>query len=147
MAQIQDAPAQPAAVQFVAPDVFHLHGGGITIAYMPTGAGGLAHLSYQDPFRTLSFTGDQIRRVDVPDLGTIVSVTLVMTIDSGSTTFSVLLPQVSLPQQLGASVPISTDGITTVHRFSIVPALNHGQRELYSVTPLSGTASLVIIPL
>jgi hypothetical protein len=83
----------------------------------------------------------------VPDLGTVVSVTLVLTVDSGSITFSVLIPDVNLPDQRGASAPIQTEGITTTHRFSIVPIFNQGQRELYSVTPLSGSALAVIIPL
>ena len=81
----------------------------------------------------------------MPDLGTVVSVTLLMTVDTGSTTFSVLLPPVNLPNQLGASVPIYTDGITTAHH--LFPVLNQGQRARYTVTPLRGTASNVIVPL
>ena len=38
------------------------------------------------------FTGNDIRVMEVPDLGTLVSVTIHTTIDSGSTTFTVLLP-------------------------------------------------------
>jgi hypothetical protein len=139
------APAVPAA--FAKPNHYTLHGGGITVTYLPTGAGGVAHLTYQDPHRSLSFAGNQIRSVDVPDLGTVVSVTIAMTVDSGSTSFSVLIPLVTLPDHLGASAVIHTEGITTTHRFSLVPALNLGQRELYSVTAMSGNGSLVIIPL
>ena len=43
------------------------------------------------------FTGSEIGVVEVPDLGTLVSVTVLLTIDSGSTTFTVLLPRVNLP--------------------------------------------------
>ena len=32
----------------------------------------------------------------------------------------------------GQTIPVDTIGITTVHRFSIVPVLNAGQTELYS---------------
>jgi hypothetical protein len=44
---------------------------------------------------------------------------------------------------LGSSqqAPIDTQGITTIHRFSPVPAFNQGQTELYRVAPLTGTAS------
>jgi hypothetical protein len=80
----------------------------------------------------------------VPDLGQVVSVTLVFTPDLGSTTFSLLVPRVQLAGPSGvSSVPVSTDGITVHHRFSLVPALNHGQQDLYTVTRLQGTASHV----
>jgi len=144
------APPQAAAspiIQFASPDVFELSGGDVNVTFLPTGAGGLAHLTYRDSQRTLNFSGDQIRKVEVPDLGTIVSVTIVQTVDSGSTTFSILIPAVNLPNQRGASTFICTDGITTVHKFSIVPGLNQGQRENYTVTHMTGTGSLVIIPL
>ncbi len=102
---------------------------------------------YQDPTRTVHFCGDQIRRVDVADLGTVESVTLVMTVDTSSTTFSLLLPRVNLANDVGASAPISTEGITTVHRLSPVPAFDMGRRDVYTCTPLHGTASPVIVPL
>ena len=146
-AATQPSPAAQPTVQLGTPDVYEVHGGGISVTYHPTFAGGVPALTYQDSHRTLSFRGDQIRRVDVPDLGTVVSVTLVMTVDTGSTRFSLLVPQVSLPNQLGASTHIATEGITTVHRRSPVPAANLGQRDVYTVTPLHGTASMVIIPL
>lgn len=129
------------AVQTVAPDLFVLSGGGLHVSYSTTSIVGAPHFTYQDPHRTLNFSGNQIRTVDVPDLGTVVSVTIMLTVDSGSTTFSVLIPRVQLPG--GQSVPIRTEGITTVHRFSLIPALNNGQRDFYSVTPLAGTASHV----
>lgn len=139
--------AAPQPQTFTVPNHYQLSGGGISITYLPTGAGGLAHFHYQDTHRTLDFTGDQIRKVEVPDLATVVSVTLMLTVDSGSTTFSVLIPRTTLQSTTGASTTIHTDGITTVHRFALAPMLNLGQNELYSVTPLRGTASNMIIPL
>lgn len=133
--------------QFVSPNVYELAGGGIGITYLPTGAGGLAHFTYHDSQRTLSFSGSEVRKVEIPDLGTVVSVTIVKTVDSGSTTFSVLIPKVNLPDRRGATTFISSEGITTLHKFSIAPGLNQGQRDIYSVTTLRGTASLEIIPL
>jgi hypothetical protein len=38
---------------------------------------------------------------------------------------------------------VDTEGITTIHRFSIVPTFNQGQTELYTVSSLTGTASFV----
>jgi hypothetical protein len=136
--------AQPQALPFARPDLYQLSGGGISVTYCPIHAGGLSHFTYHDPRQTQNFIGNQIRTVEVPDLGTVVSVTLAITVDSGSTTFSVLLPTVNLPNQPGASVFIRTAGITTLHRLSIVPGLNFGQQEIYTVTPLTGTASLVL---
>lgn len=140
-------PAQEQTVQLGTPDLYQLHGGGISLTFHPVFVGARPNLVYQDHHRTLTFTGDQIRRVEVPDLGSVISVTLVQTVDTGSTTFSFLLPRVSLPNHLGASTPISTEGITTMHRLSPVPAANLGQRDVYTFTPLHGTASSVIIPL
>jgi hypothetical protein len=139
--------AAPVTQTFTSPNHYQLSGGGISITYLPTGAGGLAHLQYQDSQRNMNFMGDQIRRVDVPDLGSVVSVTLILTVDSGSTTFSVLIPQTTVQNMTGASAHIQTDGITTVHRFGLVPAFNLGQDELYTVHPLHGTGSVTIIPL
>lgn len=70
--------AAPIVQPFTSPDHYQLSGGGISITYLPTGAGGLVHLQYQDGLRTLNFTGDQIRTVEVPDIGSIVSVTLII---------------------------------------------------------------------
>jgi hypothetical protein len=76
-------------------------------------------------------------------MGTLISGTIHMTADNGSTTFTLLLPIVNLPGPPAspAAVPVTTDGITTLHRVSAVAALDHGQQETYSVTPLQGTAS------
>jgi hypothetical protein len=62
-----------------------------------------------------------------------------LTVDSGGVSFSVLLPRVNLPGE--QSVPISTDGITTLHKFSVIPVT--GQRDFYTVTPLTGSAARV----
>jgi hypothetical protein len=131
------------------PNQYHLHGGGISVSYFPEGFGpvtrGGGRLFYQDAQRSLSFTGEQIRTADVADLGTVVSVTIVPTVDVGDTTFSLVLPQVSLPPQLGASAHIETFGVTTIHR-AFVRLIGQAQHEVYTVTPLRGTASRGILP-
>jgi len=137
------SPGQPPVAQLGTPDRYDLSGHDITILYLPSGAGGRAGFTYKDHQRTLTFRGDEIRCVPVPDLGTVVSVTLTMSADSGSTTFSVLLPQVNLPNQLGASVFIRTEGISTVHPLLPNPALSQSQGDIYAVTSLRGTASLL----
>jgi hypothetical protein len=137
--------AHPVAQQqsaFVAANMFSLSGGGLHVSYSTSGIDGKPHFSYQDPVRSLSFTGDETRKVEC-DLGTVVSVTVVRTIDSGSTSFSLLVPRVNLPAPF-SNVAIRTDGVTTHHAFSIIPTLNQGQRDFYQVTPLHGTASNVV---
>lgn len=141
----------PQVVQTRSPNHYQLMGNDISVTYSPDAGpvttSGPGTFTYQDEFRAMTFRGDQIRRTETPDLGTIVSVTLQLTVDAGSTTFSVLLPPVNLPDQLGASAPIRTDGVTTRHTFSLVPALDQGQRDHYRVTPMRGTAANVIVPL
>ena len=127
--------------EFVQPTIWNLSNitTGLQVSYSVAGP----HLHYHQGPLVQDFTAKDIRVMEVPDLGTLVSVTIHMTIDSGSTTFTLLLPRVNLPAPpvLPAAVPVTTDGITTLHRFSTVLALQHGQQEFYTVTPLQGTAS------
>lgn len=133
------------------PNQYHLNGGGVSVSYYPDGFGppiegrGSLRLVYQDVHQSRSFYDNDVRTVTVPDLGTVVSVTLVMTVDTGSTTFSLLVPDVDLPEGQN-SVFIDTDGITTVHRI-FVALIGHPQSETYSVTGLCGTAAVGPLPL
>lgn len=126
---------------FVTPNLFHLSGHGLQVTYATSGLDGKPHLHYQDSLHNQNFSGDQIRAVPC-DIGTLVSVTIQLTVDAGSTTFSLLVPRVNL--QNHQSVQVRTDGILTVHRFSLLPALNLGQLDTYTVTPLHGTAQHVL---
>ncbi len=74
----------------------------------------------------------------------IVSVTIVESVDTGSTTFSLLVPYVQLPGQQ-SSVYICTEGITTIHRI-FVALIGHPQSETYTVTALDGTAAVGPLP-
>jgi hypothetical protein len=88
------------------------------------------HFTYHDSHRTLRFHGNEIRSVNVPDLGTLVSVTIVLTVDTGSTTFTVLLPRVNIvSQDPFTSIPVSTEGIITVHAGPFGLPFGHGQQE------------------
>lgn len=137
--------------QGTAPNQYHLHGSGITVSYFPGGEGppvegrGPLRFTYQDAVRSLTF-GDDVRTVTVPDVGDIVSVTIVPEIDIGSTTFSLILPLVVLPADLVGPIAIETKAITTVHRV-FVRAIGHPQRASYTLTALRGTASAGILPL
>ncbi len=120
------------------PNLYQLSGKHLDITYSTSGIDGKPHFSYQDLQQTLSFSGDQIRSVET-EIGTLVSVTIRLTVDTGGTSFSLVLPHVSIPGE--QSVPIQTFGITTLHRFSILPIT--GQRDFYTVTRLHGSAARV----
>ena len=86
----------------ITPNQYHLHGGDISVSYYPEGAGpvikgrGRLRFTYHDLSRALSFYGDDVRTVDVPDLGTVVSVTIAHTTDTGSTSASLARAQSSI---------------------------------------------------
>jgi hypothetical protein len=84
------------------------------------------------------FSGSQITVNEVPALGELVSVTLAIVPDSGSTTFTLFLPRVNLPP---APVPVCTEGVTTNHHTALAPQTLHGQLDFYTVTSLRGTAN------
>jgi len=121
------------------PNMYQVSGGGIHVTYSTTSFQGQPHFNYHDAFQAKNFTGNQIQTADTV-LGTLVTVFLLQTVDSGSTTFTLLVPHVNLPASNVAN--ITTEGITTRHRFSIFPL--PGQTESYTVHPLSGTASVVV---
>jgi hypothetical protein len=150
----QSAPAATASdasaqAQVTRPNQFRLGGGGISVTYFspvfgPTSPKAADRLLYQDAERHLVFIGKEIRKVDVEDLGTIVSVTTVHTVDVGSTSFSLILPHVNLPGP-SSTVNIETKAITTVHR-ALAALLGHPQVETYTVTCLTGVASNALLP-
>jgi hypothetical protein len=138
-------------IEVTSPNQYHLYGDGISVAYYPDGFGpiieprGPLNLVYQDAYRSLPFYGEEVRTVEVPDLGTVVSVTIAEAVDTGSTSFSLLIPVVDMPTGQ-SSVYIQTEGITTVHRI-FVGLIGHPQSETYTVIPLNGSAAAGPLPL
>jgi hypothetical protein len=127
----------------ISPNLFQLSAHHLHVSYALSGPGGKPTLTYQDATQSLSFLGADQIAVTTSDLGTLVTVYLRRTVDTGSTTFTLLVPTVSLPQGT-TSAPVHTQGIVAVHRRSPIPALNSGQLETYSVHALGGTASFVV---
>jgi len=123
------------------PNLYQLHGEKLKISYSTSSIRGTPLFSYQDAHQSLNFHGEEIRTTTT-DLGTLISVTIRKTIDAGSTTFTLLLPRVNLQQTITAS--ITTEGITTEHRFSTVPLQNRGQLDNYTMTHLTGSAQSVV---
>jgi hypothetical protein len=133
------------------PNQYHLQGCGISVSYFPEGFSpgptpieGDIHLTYQDAHQSLVFRDKDVRVVEVDDLGSVVSVSLTRSIDVGYTSFSLIVPEVRLPDGVH-STPVQTEGITTVHR-ALALALGHPQRETYSVPALAGTAANTPLP-
>jgi hypothetical protein len=127
--------------QIKQPTLYELSGDGLQITYMTTSLTGDPQFYYHDASESKVFTGDQIRTTVEPELGTLVSVVIRLTVDAGSTTFTLLVPRVSL--RLSDSVPITTVGITTLHKFSIIGP-PHGQSDFYTPHRLQGTAAFVV---
>ncbi len=138
-ATLSPAPIVPPTQQA---NSFSLSGHGLHVDYAATSFTGQPRLSYQDGTQTRSFAGSEIDTVEVPALGRIVSVTLSMVPDVGSTTFSVLIPTVMV-SGIGGTSQVSTEAVTTIHR---TPFTGHfvGQRELYRTARLHGSATALV---
>jgi len=88
-----------------------------------------------------NFTGSQIRTLST-EIGTLVTVTTFMTIDTGSTSFSLLIPAIGLTS-IGATVDFTTDAIVTSHSGpDSFP--RSGVFERYEFIPMQGKASFLI---
>jgi len=135
------ATAPAAATMIKEPNLFELSGGGIHVTYATTTFAGPPQFYYHDGSISKLFTGDQIRVTKDPALGTLVSVTILPTVDTGSTTFTLLVPNINL--RMSDVANITTVGITTLHKFSIVRP-PQGQTEFYTSHALSGTAAFVV---
>ena len=87
------------------------------------------------------FTGSQIRTVGT-EIGTLVTVTTEMTIDTGSTSFSVLIPAISL-KNIPDKEAFTTEAIVTSHSGpNSIPRT--GVHEKYNFVPLKGEASFIL---
>src|SRR5580704_14859307 len=87
------------------------------------------------------FTGSQIRTLNT-EIGTLISVTTRMTVDTGSTSVSVLIPSISL-KTISEQTSFSTEAIVTAHSGpNSLPTT--GVHETYQFIPLKGEANFVL---
>jgi len=122
------------------PNLYILTGAdGVQITYTPSDSSGKPDLNYVDASRNLSFNGDQVS-IEQSALGSLVTVILVKTVDTGNTTFTVLIPNVNLGDT--GRQPIKTVGIVTVNHILFAAPLV-GQRQLYTINELKGTAQFI----
>jgi hypothetical protein len=99
----------------------------------------ILNLTQGGPIR--HFSGSQIRRLDT-EIGTLVTVTTHITVDSGSTSFSVLIPAITLAS-ISDHKSFSTDAIVTAHSGPL-PIPPTGVHETYQFIQLKGEASFVL---
>jgi hypothetical protein len=131
--------SQSSGTPTVTPNLYQLSGQHLHLTYSPSSIAGKPTLTYQDSHQSKSFKGDEIRTVEC-DLGLLISVTLRMTVDVGSTTLSLVIPHMRISPVSVAAV--HTECITTVHHTPFAPQVQ-GQAETYTVTSLHGTAQAV----
>ena len=94
----------------------------------------------QGPGPIRHFSGSQIRRINT-EIGTLVSVTTHITVDTGSTSFSILIPAITLTSGSDHK-DFSTDAVITAHTGpNSVPTT--GVHETYQFIPLKGQATFV----
>ena len=127
-------------VQTSEPNLFELSGYGTQITYSTSGIDGKPHLSFKNAEFNESFAGTDIRTLD-SELGKLVTVSLVKTVDQGYTSATVLIPSVALGGQ--TSQPLSTLCIISRHIAGIQPGQT-GARQTYNSVNLNGTAKLVV---
>lgn len=127
--------------QNVTPNLYHIHGQHLHMTYATTSLDGQPILTYQDSHQGKTFRGDEIRAIEC-DLGTLVSVTLRMTIDVGSTSLSLFIPRMRIIE--GTIATVHTYCVTTLHSLPFVPQFSHEQLDTYSVAALHGTAQFVL---
>jgi len=122
--------------------VMHSHDGKTKVDYETTSFIGPPILNLtQAPGQIRHFSGSQIRAVNT-EVGTLVSVTTHMTVDTGSTSFSVLIPAISLSSASDRKA-FSTEAIVTAHTGpNSVPST--GVHETYQFIPLKGEADHIV---
>ena len=126
--------------QQIAPNLYDLLGAGVTINYSTSSFGGQPQLSFKKGRQTLNFSGDEIDALETA-IGTLVTVTIAKTVDRSFTTFSFLLPAISIATASGKQT-FKTVGLTTIHKTSIAGPPS-GVQETYKSVALSGTARQV----
>jgi hypothetical protein len=127
--------------EIVTPNIYHLSGQQLQVTYSTSSFDGRPILTYQDTHQSKSFRGDEIRAVDC-DLGTLVSVTLRVVPDVGSTSLSLFVPRMQITR--GTTASVHTHCVTTLHSSRLVPQCSPGQLDTYDITDVQGTAQFVL---
>ena len=121
------------------PNSFQLTGDTIQVNYSTTSIDGKPRFTFKKGSKTLDFAGTQISSQTLK-ISTLVSVDIAEVPDRSTTTFSILLPAIRLPESKRQA--FRTIGITTVTKTTIAgPPV--GVQQTYTTVALRGTARLV----
>lgn len=118
-----------------------LAGNGVEVEYTIGANPSFTALVFKEGATHKSFTPAQIKTDDT-GLGTLVSVPLIQTIDTGGSRFGFFLPAVQVA--LGHSVPVTTIG--AIETFSGPDSIPH-RPTVWHCVHLHGTAEEVLVPL
>ena len=121
------------------PNSFQLRGDDVQVNYSTTSIDGKPRFTFKKGQKTLDFAGNQISSSTV-NIGTLVSVVIAAVPDKSTTTFSILLPAIRLPESKRQA--FRTFGLTTVAKTTIEgPPV--GVQQTYTSVALRGSARLV----
>lgn len=124
-------------------NLFSLHNTSLKISYSASSLDGKPQLSYKKGATTLNFRGSQIRAKQT-EIGTLLSVTLKSVPDLRTVVFTIILPQVNVPDN-DPTVQVNIKALETTSKTSIGgPNLVKGQVQTYKVYTLKGTAQSVL---
>lgn len=123
----------------LSPNSFQLAGDNYEVSYSTTSIDGKPRFTFKKGTKTLSFSGNQITSSSA-NIGTLVSVVIATVPDQSTTTFSILLPAIRLPESKRQA--FRSIGITTVTKTTLIgPPV--GVQQTYTTVALRGTARLV----
>ena len=127
------------AQQSAEPTLYELEGHDLYLTYSTTSIAGQSQFGYQGALGARTWSGNEIR-TQQSELGTLVSVTLVPTVDATSVTLTVLIPGFNMGGQNTQS--FKTLAIQATHAGP--DTFQVGARESYEVFHVHGTAQVVM---
>ena len=113
--------------------------GDATVSYSTSSFAGPPQFSYHDSHFNVQVSGADIRTAD-HELGKLVTITLVKTVDVGFTTVTLLLPAFRMGNH--TEQPFETIGIICRHLTTLLPP-QHAALQTYKALKLHGTAKHV----
>ena len=134
----------PREVEGAAPNHFALSGAETQLTYEAATAAGGPRLTYDGPYGSRTFVGDEIR-VEESALGQLVTVHLGAFPDQGDLSLTLLLPRFTPMSSADSPAPFATLAILTWVISTIAGPPRSGALEEYSVLPLAGSARLVMV--
>jgi hypothetical protein len=140
MSQAQEQPQAISAAAGNAPDLFQFEHNGLHISCSTSSISGKPLFNYKDAQQEQSFSGDEIRTQET-ELGTLVTVSVKKTVDTGYTSLTLILPNVQLGNT--QQQPINAVAIEVQHLSGQLPVT--GSLDKYQrIYQLQGSASFVL---